>query len=59
MKKLYPNISKARRILNWTPKISLKKGLSKTIRYYKYYGKNSLFINCLNEKICINIYKYF
>ena len=39
MKKLYPNISKARRILNWTPKISLKKGLSKTIRYYKYNEK--------------------
>ena len=39
MKKLYPNISKARRILNWTPKINLKKGLSKTIRYYKYNEK--------------------
>ena len=33
--KLYPNILKAKKVLKWTPKIDLKKGLSKTIKYYK------------------------
>ena len=33
--KLYPNISKAKKLINWMPKISLKKGLSKTIKFYK------------------------
>ena len=32
--KIYPDISKARRILNWKPKISFLKGLAKTIKYY-------------------------
>ena len=32
---LYPNISKAKKILNWNPKISLKRGLNKTIKFYK------------------------
>tara|TARA_A100001011_G_scaffold180409_1_gene189272 strand:+ start:176 stop:1087 length:912 start_codon:yes stop_codon:yes gene_type:complete len=32
---LYPNINKARRVLNWRPKISLNAGLKKTIKYYK------------------------
>ena len=35
MLKLYPNITKAKKVLNWTPKINLKDGLSKTIKYYK------------------------
>lgn len=30
-----PDISKARRILNWEPKVELKDGLSKTIAYFK------------------------
>ena len=33
--KLYPDISKARKIINWTPKINFYKGMSKTINYYK------------------------
>ncbi len=32
--KLYPNISKAKKILNWSPKISFRKGIKKTIKYY-------------------------
>ena len=31
--KLYPNISKARKILKWKPKIKLNIGLKKTINY--------------------------
>ena len=33
--RLYPNISKAKSLLNWQPKISFSKGLTKTISYYK------------------------
>tara|TARA_B100001063_G_C16763866_1_gene557518 strand:+ start:1464 stop:2378 length:915 start_codon:yes stop_codon:yes gene_type:complete len=35
IKSLYPNISKAKLLLNWQPKISFSKGLTKTIKYYK------------------------
>ena len=31
----YPSIKKAKKILNWYPKISLKNGIKKTISYYK------------------------
>ena len=31
----YPSIKKAKKILNWYPKISLKNGIKKTINYYK------------------------
>ena len=33
--KLYPNISKIRKFINWKPKIPFDKGLDKTIKYYK------------------------
>jgi len=33
--KNYPNINKANKILGWSPKISLKDGISKTISFYK------------------------
>lgn len=33
--KLYPNITKSKNLLNWKPKTSLRKGLKKTIRYFK------------------------
>ena len=33
--KLYPNISRAKRLLSWKPKIQLNSGLKKTINYYK------------------------
>jgi len=33
--KLYPSVLKAKRILNWVPRTSLKKGLEKTIKFYK------------------------
>ena len=32
---LYPNINKAKKILDWRPKISLNIGLKKTIDFYK------------------------
>ena len=32
--KLYPNIKKAKNIINWRPKISFKKGLKSTIQFY-------------------------
>jgi nucleoside-diphosphate-sugar epimerase len=35
IKNLYPNIKKARKLLNWKPKINFEKGLLKTIIYYK------------------------
>lgn len=35
IKHLYPNISKAKQLLNWQPKVSFSKGLSRTINYYK------------------------
>jgi len=33
--KIYPNITKAKKILNWKPKTPLNRGLIKTIKYYK------------------------
>ena len=32
--KLYPSTSKAKKILNWRPKISLRKGILKTVKFY-------------------------
>ncbi len=32
-----PDISKAKSILNWEPKVSLEEGLKKTIRYFREY----------------------
>ena len=32
--KLYPNIKKANKVINWRPKISFRKGLRSTIKYY-------------------------
>jgi len=34
-KKVYPSIKKAFRYINWRPKVSLEKGLNKTIKFYK------------------------
>ncbi len=45
-KKRKPDITKAKRILNWQPRISLEEGLKKTINYFKkiilkkFYEKN-------------------
>ncbi|MAR44243.1 MAG: hypothetical protein CMC48_09270 [Flavobacteriaceae bacterium] len=33
--KLYPKITKAKKLLGWTPKISFNRGIEKTINYYK------------------------
>ena len=33
--KLYPNLSKIKKFLNWKPKFNLENGLKKTIRYFK------------------------
>ena len=35
MLKMYPNINKARKKINWIPKISFNNGLKKTIKSYK------------------------
>lgn len=32
--KIYPDISKAKKILNWKPKVSFSKGLARTIQHY-------------------------
>lgn len=32
---LYPNIKKVKKEFNWTPKVSLNKGLIKTIKFYE------------------------
>ena len=39
IKDLHPNIAKAKKVLNWTPKIGIISGLKKTINYYKKMGK--------------------
>jgi nucleoside-diphosphate-sugar epimerase len=38
---LYPDISKAKKILGWSPKVKFSKGLKQTISYYekKYFSK--------------------
>ncbi len=33
--KIYPNIKKVKNFINWKPKISFRKGIKNTIRYYK------------------------
>ena len=33
--RLYPNISKAKKILNWKPYTSFQKGIETVIKYYK------------------------
>ena len=38
--KLYPDISKAKKLMNWVPKVRLKKGLIKTINSYKKNEKS-------------------
>jgi nucleoside-diphosphate-sugar epimerase len=39
MRRTYPDINKARRILKWNPKISFKQGILKTVRYYNEDSK--------------------
>ena len=39
IKDLHPSIAKAKKVLNWTPKIGIISGLKKTINYYKKMGK--------------------
>jgi len=33
--RLYPSIKKAKKLMNWSPKVSLDLGLKKTIKFYK------------------------
>ncbi len=37
---MYPNIYKANKLLNWKPKVSIQKGIKKTIRFYLNNQKN-------------------
>ena len=32
--KMYPSVKKARKLINWSPKISFKKGIKNTIKSY-------------------------
>lgn len=36
-KRRCPDISKAKKLLDWTPKVNLKEGLKKTIEFFKHY----------------------
>ena len=38
IKNIYANINKAKKVLKWRPKTIFKKGIKKTINYYKKYG---------------------
>ena len=38
-KKLFPNLNKAKKYLRWKSKTSFKKGLDKTIKFYKFMNK--------------------
>ena len=38
IKNLYPSIAKAKKILNWRPKVKINFGLKKTINFYKKNG---------------------
>ncbi len=40
MLKIYPDISKTKKILNWEPKTSFKKGLKMTVQYYKKFNNH-------------------
>ena len=40
--KIYPNIKKAKNKINWVPKISFKRGLQSTIKYYKYHNEQTI-----------------
>lgn len=42
---LYPNISKAKKILKWKPKIDLKKGIKKTIKFYSIDKNEKIILN--------------
>ena len=41
MKKIYPDLTKVKKILKWSPKIRFAKGLEETIKYYEK-NKNNL-----------------
>ena len=38
-----PNISKAKEILNWEPKVNREEGLKKTFEYFKNFSEEELF----------------
>ena len=40
--KIYPNIKKAKNKIDWVPKISFKRGLQSTIKYYKYHNEQTI-----------------
>ena len=41
MKKIYPDLTKVKKILKWSPKIRFAKGLEETVKYYEK-NKNNL-----------------
>ena len=43
IRSLYPDISKAKKMINWVPTINFDKGINKTIIYFKKYFKTSKF----------------
>ena len=48
--KIYPNIKKAKNVINWRPKISFKKGLKSTIKFYNEQAiQQQALSQCNNE----------
>lgn len=45
LSKLYPDITKAKKILKWRPKIDLKKGIKKTIKFYSIDKNEKIILN--------------
>ena len=41
--KLYPNIEKAKKIIDWKPQVDISIGLNKFIRYFKKKNEKTLF----------------
>ena len=40
-----PDISRAKKILNWEPKIKLEEGLIKTINYFSQLSKHDVWVH--------------
>jgi UDP-glucuronate decarboxylase len=41
-KRRCPDVSKAKKLLGWTPRTSLEEGLSRTIKWFRYGGSSSI-----------------
>ena len=50
-----PNISRAETVLNWGPRVSLRKGLAKTIEYFKKETQQSAQSHVNNRELDVKI----